>query len=72
MASVSQFSTAENFAKLTTGLEKINHAIDEAKLAQQAGVPSADIMLATAEATRTKILQLLNTYFPGGTAPAGS
>lgn len=70
MAQVSQFSTAENFAKLQQALDKVDTAIQEAELAKSAGVPGADELLSTAQAGKAKIVQLMNTYFPTGTAQA--
>lgn len=72
MAAVSQFSTAENYKKLQDALTKTDHAIQEAQLAVQAGIPQADTMLKAAEETRKRVQQLLDTYFPGGAVPAGS
>jgi hypothetical protein len=66
MAAVSQFSTPENFAKLTEARDKLEVAIKEAQIAQQAGVPGSDTLLSTATQARDRTLQLLNTYFPGG------
>lgn len=72
MAQVSQFSTPENFQKLTKALEQINIAIRESKLAVQAGIPQADETLKIAETAKSRIQQVLHTYFPEGTSPAES
>lgn len=69
MAAPSQFSTAENYAKLQSALDQVDAAIREAELAESAGVPGAAELLSTAQQGRTRILQLINTYFPTGTAP---
>lgn len=70
MPTVSQFSTAENYQKLQDSLSKIDTAINEAQIAKQAGLPDADQLLKTAEEAKARILQMLNTYFPSGTAPS--
>jgi len=69
MTAISQFSTAANFAKLHDALDKVEYAIKEAKLAVQAGVPDAATALSTAQDTQKRIQQVLDTYFPNGTAP---
>lgn len=70
MPQLSQFSTAENYKKLQDALTQIDQAIAEAELAVQGGVPNADSMLQQSKEAKSKIQQLLNTYFPTGTAPA--
>lgn len=69
MPTVSQFSTAENYAKLQESLKQIDTAINEAEIAKQAGLPDAEQLLSTAQEAKKRILQMLNTYFPSGTAP---
>lgn len=70
MAAPSQFSSAENYAKIQASLEKIDNAIHEAQLAVQAGIPQADTLLKAAEDTKRKIEAFKSVYFPDGTVPA--
>lgn len=69
MTAISQFSTPENFTKLTNALDKVEYAIKETKLAVQAGIPQAVETLKVAEQTKSRIEQALHTYFPEGTSP---
>jgi len=66
MAAVSMFSTPDMYSKLQDSLGKVNAAIKEATIAQQAGIPQADQLLSTAQNARDQILRMLDTYFPGG------
>jgi len=69
MTTISKFSTAANFTRLKDALDKVEYAIREASLAVQAGIPDAATSLATAQDAQKRIQQVLNTYFPTGTAP---
>jgi len=68
MTAVSQFSTQDNYNKITSAIEQFKAAIKEAEIAQQAGIPSADSMLSQARDELAKAEKFYNTYFPMGAA----
>jgi len=70
MATISKFSTLENYKSLITAQGQAEEALREAKLAQQAGIPNADEMVSTTEGILKRIKQYMATYFPNGTAPS--
>lgn len=69
MAGVSRFSTQDNLTRINDTIEKLNEAIKEIKIAQQAGVPTMDAQLKIAEEALSKAEAFKHTYFPLGTAP---
>lgn len=71
MPAPSQFSTKERLDSINKILDQIDVAINEAKIAAEAGVPTAAEQLKTLEEQQAKVLQLKNTYFPTGTAASG-
>jgi len=71
MSAVSKFSTPENYAQLTDALAKVDEALREAELAQQAGIAQAADLVKQAKDAQASILQIRNTYFPSGAPTEG-
>ena len=66
MPAVSQFSTAENFAKVNAAIDQVTTAIQEATIAQQAGIPGAAQVLSNAQDALSRLQLFRQTYFPTG------
>lgn len=69
MVAVSKFSTKENYDKLKNAEAELQLAQHEAELAVQAKLPGAEEVLAKTQAGMQQVQNLLNVYFPNGTAP---
>ena len=68
MPAVSQFSTAENLAKVNDAITTVERAIQEAQIAVRAGIPSADQVLSNAQDQLSRLQTFRSTYFPTGAA----
>lgn len=66
MATVSQFSTAQNFQRVNTAIDQLQTAIDEAQIAVRAGVPGAQDALNNATQALERVMTFKNVYFPSG------